>query len=40
MFKYTKKEKGAVSVFLVIILVPFMLVASIFVDVGRVSLSK
>ena len=40
MFKYTKKEKGAVSVFLVIILVPCMLVASIFVDVGRVSLSK
>ena len=40
MFKYTKKERGAVSVFLVIILVPCMLVASIFVDVGRVSLSK
>ena len=38
--KYGKKERGAVSVFLVIILVPCLLVSSIFVDVGRVYLSK
>lgn len=35
-----RKNNGAVSVFLVIILVPCMLAASIFVDLGRVSLSK
>lgn len=40
MYKFTRRERGAVSVFLVIILVPCMLVASIFVDVGRVYLSK
>lgn len=40
MYRFSKKECGAVSVFLVIILVPCMLVASIFVDVGRVHLSK
>lgn len=38
--KISRKEKGAVSVFLVIILVPCLLVASIFVDIGRVKLSK
>ena len=32
--------KGAVSVFLVIILVPCMLVSSLFVDLGRVHLSR
>lgn len=36
MYGFSKRERGAVSVFLVIILVPCMLVASIFVDVGRV----
>ena len=40
MYGFSKRERGAVSVFLVIILVPCMLVASIFVDVGRVYLSK
>lgn len=35
-----KKTRGAVSVFLVIILVPCMLVSSIFVDIGRVHLAK
>lgn len=40
MYRFTKRERGAVSVFLVIIMVPCMLVASIFVDVGRVYLSK
>lgn len=34
------RTKGAVSVFLVIILVPCLLVSSIFVDIGRVHLSK
>ena len=33
-------SKGAVSVFLVMILVPCLLVSSIFVDTGRVSLAK
>lgn len=35
-----KSTKGAISVFLTIILVPCIVVTSIFVDVGRVSLSK
>lgn len=35
-----KNTNGAVSVFLVIILVPCMLVSSLFVDLGRVELSK
>lgn len=34
------KNRGAISVFLVIILVPCMLIASIFVDISRVELSK
>ena len=36
----TRLNKGAVSVFLVMILVPCLLVSSIFVDTGRVSLAK
>ena len=35
-----RKNKGAISVFLVIILVPCMLISSIFVDISRVELSK
>lgn len=35
-----KKTRGAVSVFLVLILVPCLLVSSIFVDVSRVELAK
>lgn len=35
-----QKNRGAISVFLVIILVPCMLIASIFVDISRVQLSK
>lgn len=35
-----KKTQGAVSVFLVIILVPCIVVASVFVDISRVHLSK
>lgn len=34
------KNRGAISVFLVIILVPCMLVSSIFVDISRVQLSR
>lgn len=34
------KVRGAVSVFLVLILVPCLLVSSVFVDLGRVQLSK
>lgn len=35
-----QNKRGAISVFLVIILVPCMLVASIFVDISRVQLAK
>lgn len=35
-----RKKKGAISVFLVIILVPVIVVASVFVDVSRVKLSR
>lgn len=38
--KISNKTRGTVSVFLVIILVPCILVSSIFVDLGRVHLSK
>ena len=34
------KNRGAISVFLVIILVPCMLVSSVFVDISRVQLSR
>ena len=35
---FYQKNKGAVSVFLVIILVPVLLISSLFVDLGRVQL--
>ena len=35
-----RKNHGAISVFLILILVPCMLVSSIFVDISRVQLSK
>ena len=35
-----RRNDGAISVFLVMILVPCMLVASIFVDISRVSLGR
>lgn len=38
--KLQKKTEGAISVFLVIILVPCLFITSLFVDVGRVYLSK
>lgn len=38
--KSHRKQRGAVSVFLVIILVPCLLFSSMFVDAGRISLSK
>ena len=37
---FFRKTKGAVSIFLVIILLPVMTVAGLFLDVSRVSLSK
>lgn len=38
--KFWTKTKGAVSIFLVIILVPMMTVSSLFVDAGKVRLAK
>ena len=38
--KVTRNNRGAVSVFLIIILVPCLLVSSIFVDLGRVHMAK
>ena len=37
---FFRKANGAVTIFLVIILVPCILVASVFVDLGRVQMSK
>ena len=37
---FTKKTKGAVSIFLVIILVPMLTIASVFVDASRITLSR
>ncbi len=37
---FYQKNKGAVSVFLVIILVPVLLISSLFVDLGRVQLGE
>ena len=38
--KIVSKTKGAVSIFLVIILVPMMMVSSLFIDAGKVKLSN
>lgn len=38
--KFSKKTEGAISVFLVIILVPCLFISALFVDVGRVYLSR
>lgn len=38
--RFFKQKNGAISVFLVMILVPCMMVSSLFVDIGRVHLSK
>lgn len=40
MLKFFQKTKGAVSIFLVIILVPMMTVASLFVDASKVKLAR
>ena len=40
MYDFMNKNKGAVSIFLVIVLVPMMVVSSIFVDMSRVQLAK
>lgn len=38
--RFFNKSKGAISIFLVIILVPMMTVSSLFVDASRISLAK
>lgn len=40
MFSFFQKTKGAVSVFLVIILVPMITVSSLFVDASRIKMSQ
>lgn len=40
MFDFTKKERGAVAVFLILILVPMITCASIFVEAARVKLAQ
>ena len=38
--KFWRKTKGAVSIFLVIILVPMLTVSSVFVDAGKIKLAQ
>lgn len=40
MDKFFRKTKGAISIFLVIVLLPMMTVASVFVDMSRIKLAK
>ena len=40
MDKFMRKNKGAISIFLVLVLLPMMSVASIFVDMSRINLAK
>ncbi len=40
IYKFYEKTKGTISVFLVIIMVPMMVISSIFVDASRVKLAK
>lgn len=40
MYGFMCKNKGAISVFLVIVLVPMLVVSSLFVDISRVELAK
>ncbi len=40
MMKYFRNTKGAVSVFLVLILVPTLTISALFVDAGKVSLAR
>ena len=40
MLNFFRKSKGAISIFLVLILVPMMTVSSLFVDAGKVSLAR
>lgn len=40
MLRFFQRNKGAVSIFLVLILVPMMTVSSLFVDAGKVSLAR
>ena len=40
MYKFIEKTKGAISIFLIIILLPMMTISALFVDAGRVELAK
>ena len=40
MLKFMNKNKGAISIFLVIVLLPILSVASIFVDMSRINLGN
>ena len=40
MFNLSQKERGAVAVFLIIVLVPMITCAALFVEVSRVKLSQ
>ena len=40
MMRFFQKTKGAISIFLVIILVPMMTVSSLFVDASKVKLAR
>lgn len=40
MMKFMQREKGAISIFLAIILLPMMAIASIYIDASRVKLAK
>lgn len=40
MDKFFRKTKGAISIFLVIVLLPMMTVASVFVDMSRINLAQ
>lgn len=40
MYDFMYKNKGAISIFLVIVMVPMLVVSSIFVDMSRINLAK
>ena len=40
MFKFMCRRRGAISIFLILVLVPMLIVSSIFVDMSRIRLAK
>ena len=40
MYNFMQKNCGAVSIFLIIVLVPMLVVSSIFVDMSRIKLAS